>query len=136
MCVCVCKDWIWIGPSIKLSFSPTNPNNEFVERGWKNWIYSRRKTIKVADLRSLNTNKIRKSVLGTAWGAYVIMSCSSTKLQEFTVLLQRFLFPHPALLGHLPILYTTILVSFLPYTCRLDSRNSFLSHPTSPRIIN
>ena len=39
-------------------------------------------------------------------------------------------------LGHLLMLYTTILVSSLPYTCRLDSGNSFLSHPTPPRTIN
>ena len=31
-----CKDWIWIGPSIGLGFSPTSPNKEFIERGWKN----------------------------------------------------------------------------------------------------
>ena len=36
-------------------------------------------------------------------------------------------------LGHLSMLYTIILVSSLPYTCKLGSRNSFLSHPTPPR---
>ena len=31
-----CRDWVWIGPNTGQDFSPTSPNNEFVERRWKN----------------------------------------------------------------------------------------------------
>ena len=133
-----CKNWIWIGPNIGLGFSPISPNNEFVERGWKNWFYSRRKTIKFANLRLLNTSKIRKSVLGVTWGAYIILFCSSTTFYKSSQSYRQnclisSLIPFSI---HLLMLYTIILVSSLPYTCRLDSRNSFLSHPIPPRTIN
>ena len=46
--------------------------------------------------------------------------------QESTMLLPRFYdFFSTPFLGHLPMLYITILMLSLPYTCRLDSRSSF-----------
>ena len=35
MYVCMCKDWIWVGPKIELEFCLTSTNNEFVKSGWK-----------------------------------------------------------------------------------------------------
>ena len=56
-----CKDRIWYGPKLGLDFSPISPNNEFIENGWKNYFYSRRKSITIAVLRALNINKIRNN---------------------------------------------------------------------------
>ena len=89
VCVCVCKDRIWDGPKLGLDFSPMSPNNEFIDSGWKNYFYSRRKFIMIAVLRALNVNKIRNNSPRHDWRSYVIISYWWTRLPVFSGLFSR-----------------------------------------------
>ena len=121
-----CKDWNYIGPKTGLGSNANGPNNKFVERGQKNWIYPRRKMIRFNVSRRFYTSISSEIYLRHILSSLFHMVFFKIKLYKS--------FPSP-LSVHFSTLYTAVLVSSLPHTCRLDSRDSSLSHPTLPRTI-
>ena len=116
------------------------PNNEFIKSRWKNYFYFRRKLMIIAISNVLNINNMRNNGSRHNQRNQVIIYFWWTRLIVFSKFFSRISFL-PCVFsllffGHLSMLYTIILLSSPPYTCRLDSRNSFLSHPTPHITLN
>ena len=77
---------------------------------------------------------MRKFVLGIIRGAMLYCQVDDQGYKSSKDYPKDF-FVLPSL-GPFFMLYTIMLVSSLPYTCRLGSWNSFLSHPTLPKTFN
>ena len=97
------------------------PNNKFVERGYKKTrLTSKEKRLNLTLLDGLT--QILPSISS-------LIKLSSYFIR-FSSKYYLFRSPDPFFSMHSSMLYTALLVSSSPHTCRLGSGNLFLSHPT------
>ena len=114
-------------PKLVLGSKAKGPNNKFVERGYKRTkLTLKEKRLNLTFLNGLH--QILRSVSPLVkLSSYFIRFSSKCHL---------FRSSDPLFSMHSSTLYTTLLVSSLPHTCRLDSGNPLLSHPTLPESFN